>query len=75
MPRFFVKCVEMRLAAKSSLIVVPQGAKDPREQNVAVLRRTKGGSTISVPIGDKVIPVGAKLQVKATKDGVMLLPR
>ena len=65
----------MRLAAKSSRIIVPDGAKDPREQNIAVLRRTKGGSTISVPIGDKVIPLGAKLQVKTVGDRVMLLPR
>jgi hypothetical protein len=73
--RFFVKVVEMLPAKKTARIVLPEGSKDdrPGEQNFAVLKRSKGGGLLTVPIGDRVLKPGQKYQIRTTADGKVFL--
>lgn len=77
MPRFFVKVIDFIPATKTSRIILPEGAKDerPDQQNIVVLRRTKDGGEIRLPVGDKVFAKGWKLQLKTHGDRVVLTNR
>ena len=71
--RYFVR-VEQFIPAPPRLVELPDGAKDPIE-NVAVLRKSKGGGTITVPVGQTVLEVGMKLKLVTRGDRVFLEKR
>lgn len=78
MPHWFVKVVDFRAAEKPERIIeVPEGSKDPRPQpqNVAVLKKSKGGGLVTVPVGNLVLAIGQKLKLVTRGEKVFLEKR
>lgn len=72
---WFVRVVEFHEADRPERVIsVPDGADDPRPkpQNIAVLRKSKGGGLVTVPVGDEVLSVGMKLKLVTRGDRVFL---
>ena len=63
--------------APKSVLELPEGAKDdrPEHQNMATLRKSKGGGTITVPVGNTVLKIGMKLKLVTRGERVFLEKR
>ena len=76
--KFFVKVQEFIPARTvERLIGVPDGATDPRPvpQNIVVLRASRSGRIFTIPIGRKVLKVGAKYKLVTEGEKVFLRNR
>lgn len=64
--RYHVRVVEFHAAKVEAPLISVQDGKEhpqPKQQNFAVLRRSKGGGLMTIPVGDSVLAVGQKLRL------------